>query len=121
MNRCSDFAPDLAAPSLPCLLYRFMFFGWLFADLNQAQTVFERRALWQHNRAMRKHLPTYLRRWAVLFWLAFGAGWLCETWLEVSVLAACCYTGSCITVSVMAVIGVAWLFLSRAEIPWRTR
>jgi hypothetical protein len=101
-----------------CLLYRFLFFSWLFADMNQAMSLFERHAAWQHNRRMRRYLPTYLRRWAVLFLLAFGLGCLSEQWLSATVIAACCYAGSCMTVPVMVVIGVAWLFLSRPQMPW---
>jgi high-affinity nickel permease len=122
MNRSFDSPPQagsLSSPSLSCLLYRFMFFGWLFEDLNQARNLFERRALWQHNRAMRKYLPIYLRRWASLFVVAFLFGWLCEKSMETVVLAACCYAGSCMTVPVMAVIAVAWLFLSRSDMPWQ--
>jgi high-affinity nickel permease len=115
------FAPytETGALSLSCLLYRYLFFGWLFADLNKARNLFERHALWQHNRAMRKYLPTYLRRWAALFVLAFLFGLLCEEVLETTLLAACCYAGSCIAVPVMAVIIVAWLFLARVEMPWQ--
>lgn len=106
---------------LPSLLHRYLFFSWLFVDMDRARDRIERHAFWQHNRAMRKYLPTYLRRWAFLSGLAFAAGWLCEKGLETTVLAACCYTGSCMTVPVMVVIGVAWLFLSRSEFPWRSQ
>lgn len=97
------------------LFYRYLFFGWLFADLNRARDGFELRAAWRHNRAMRRHLPVYLRRWAVLFVLSFSAGWLAEKGLEATLLAACCYAGSCVTVPVMVVIVVAWIFLARPD------
>lgn len=108
-------ADDSAAPSFGCLVYRYLFFGWLFADLNLARNVVELRAAWRHNREMRRYLPVYLRRWAALFALSFSAGWLAEKGLETTLLAACCYAGSCITVPVMAVIVVAWIFLARPE------
>ena len=116
-DRADSVAASPVEP-LSRLLYRYLFFGWLFVDVSRARDRIERHAFWQHNRAMRKHLPTYLRRWAALFALAFGAGWLCENGLQTDLLAACCYTGSCVTVPVMVVIGVAWLFLSRSEFPW---
>lgn len=112
---CSD--PGPAALPFSCLLYRYLFFGWLFADLSRARNRFELHAAWQHNRNMRRHLPTYLRRWAGLFAFSFGLGWLCERGLETTVLAACCYAGSCVTLPVMAVIVVAWIFLARPELP----
>jgi hypothetical protein len=104
------------AAALP-VAYRYLFFGWLFADVGGASDPIERRARWRHNREMSKYLPTYLRRWSALFALAFGAGWLCETWLQTTLLAACCYTGSCVAVPVMAVIVVAWLFLTGWQVP----
>lgn len=110
-----DKATDGDVLPLSCLFYRYLFFSWLFADLNLARNVFELRAAWQHNREMRKHLPTYLRRWAVLFAGSFALGWLCEAGFQTMVLAACCYAGSCVTVPIMAVIVVAWIFLARPE------
>jgi hypothetical protein len=108
-------ADNHGALALSGLLYRYLFFGWLFADLNLARNVFELRAAWQHNRAMRKYLPVYLKRWAILFALTFSAGWVCEVAFQTMTLAACCYAGSCITVPVMVVIVVAWIFLARPE------
>lgn len=121
MSARAEVPAEAVGLPLSALLYRYLFFGWLFVDMTLARNLIERHALWQHNRAMRKYLPTYLRRWAVLFALAFGAGWLCEKGLETTLLAACCYTGSCVAVPVMVVIGVAWLFLSQAELPRAAR
>jgi hypothetical protein len=78
--------------------------------------ILERHAAWQHNRAMRKHLPVYLRRWTVLATLMMLAGGLCERVLEAAVLAACCFMGAGITVSGMSVIAVAWVFLARSQV-----
>lgn len=114
--RLRIFSPVADVDALP-VLYRYLFFGWLFADVGGARDPIERRARWRHNREMSKYLPTYLRRWLFIFALAFGAGWLCETWLDTTVLAACCYTGSCVAVPVMAVIVVAWLFLTGWRAP----
>lgn len=99
------------------LLYRFLFFDWLFADMTKARNLFERHAAWQHNRRMRRYLPTYLRRWGAIAVFAFSLGCLFEQGLAATLLAACCYTGSCVTLSGMAVIAVAWIFLSRPEYP----
>jgi hypothetical protein len=99
----------------PHLLYRFLFFDWLFADMSKTKNLFERHAAWQHNKRMRRHLPTYLRRWSVLTALDFGLGWLFEQLLHASVAAAWFFTWSCVTLSGMVVISVLWLFLSRAE------
>ena len=119
MNKPIAVTPDDSSLALSCLLYRFLFFGWLFEDMSQARDIYERRALWQHNRAMRKYLPTYFRRWACLFAVAFFFGWLCEQSMATMVLAACCYAGSCLMVPVLTVIAIAWLFLSRGDMPWQ--
>lgn len=101
------------------LLYRVWFFDWLFADMTRPRNLFERHAAWQHNRRMRRYLPTYLRRWAGLAAFAFALGCLFEQGLQARLIAAACYTGSCVTVPVMAVITVCWIFLSRPEMPGR--
>lgn len=95
------------------LLYRFLFFDWLFADLSQARTLLERHAAWQHNQEMRRHLPTYLRRWGVISSAAFVAGCLCESVWQAQIAAGCCFTGFGMTLPVMAVIVVAWFFLAQ--------
>lgn len=100
------------------LLYRYLCFGWLFADVGAAVGALDRRAALRYNRRMRSYLPTYLRRWSLLFLLAFGLGRLFEQWLATTLLAAGFYAGSCMAVAVMAVITVAWVFLSRDRLPW---
>ena len=120
--RCDEHREPASAVAVPIefssLVYRFLFFDWLFADMTRARNLFERHAAWQHNRRMRRHLPTYLRRWAVLAFLAFGLGWVFERVLESTLIAAWLFTGSCVTLPVMVVIGVAWIFLSRPEMPF---
>ena len=97
------------------LLYRFLFFDWLFADMSKARTLFERHSAWQHNRKMRRHLPIYLRRWSVLTVLAFGLGCLFDQMLESSMVAAWFFAWSCVTLTGMLVISVLWVFLSNPE------
>lgn len=96
------------------LLYRFFFFDWLFADLTQAKSRIERHAAWQHNREMRKYLPTYLRRWGAVSSFSFLTGCLCERVWQATLAASCCFTGFSMTVGVMVVIVVAWLFLANS-------
>jgi hypothetical protein len=97
------------------LLYRFIFFDWLFADMNKAMDLFERHSAWQHNRQMSRYLPTYLWRWSVLTVLAFGLGCLFEQAFGTTVLAAWFFTWSCVTLTGMLVISVLWVFLSNSE------
>jgi hypothetical protein len=94
------------------LLYRFLFFDWLFADMTRAMGLFERRLAWQHNRSMRRHLPTYFRRWSCLTALGFGLGSLFQL-LEASLMAAWFFTLFSATLSGMVVISVAWVLLGR--------
>ncbi|HEX8989150.1 MAG TPA: hypothetical protein VF816_14425 [Rhodocyclaceae bacterium] len=99
------------------LLYRYLFFDWLFADMGKARNVLERRDSWRHNQSMRRYLPTYLRRWSVLTGGAFVLGWIFEQLLRTRVLAACCFTGCAMTITGMALICVLWLMLARPEAP----
>lgn len=98
------------------LLYRFWFFDWLFADLTQARNLFERNAAWQHNRRMRRHLPVYLWRWAVLTALAFVFGHLADEILQTALVAAGFFAGSAVTLTGMVVISILWMFLAQREI-----
>lgn len=101
--------------SMATLLYRFIFFDWLFADMTKARNLLERNAAWQHNRRMRRHLPVYFWRWLVLTALAFSLGCLSERLLETTLMAAWCFTWSGLTLSGMVVISVLWMFLARPE------
>lgn len=106
-----------APPEMPfrTLLYRFMFFDWLFRDMSAARNLFERHAAWQHNRRMCVYLPTYLRRWSVLTAFDFGLGCLFERALQASLLSAWFFTWSCVSLTGMVVISVAWVILSNAK------
>lgn len=97
------------------LLYRFLFFDWLFRDLGAARDLFERHAAWQHNRTMARYLPTYLRRWSFLTAFDFGLGVLFERALQASLLSAWFFTWSCVTLAGMVVISVAWLVLANGK------
>lgn len=107
------FAPDPANETFLSLLYRFYFFDWLFADIDQAKSLIERHAAWSHNFEMRKYLPAYLRRWGALGFAALLTGSLCDRVFEAELAASCCYTGFSVTIAVMAVIAAAWLMLAR--------
>lgn len=97
------------------LLYRFIFFDWLFADVGGARTPIESHAATQHNRRMSKYLPTYLRRWSFLTAFDFGLGWMFERLLSASLLSAWFFTWSCVTLTGMVVISVAWLVLANGK------
>lgn len=106
-----------AGPPIPLrtLLYRFLFFSWLFDDMSRAKDLFERHAVWQHNRSMRRYLPLYLRRWSALTVMGFGLGCLFEQLLHTIIIAAWFYTGSCVTLTGMVLISVMWVLLANQE------
>lgn len=106
--------PFLPSDSFLSLLYRFFFFDWLFLDLTKATSLIERHAAWRHNQEMRKYLPVYLRRWGVVSTAAFFTGSVCESVWQAKLVASCFFTGFSVTLAVMAVIVVAWLFLARS-------
>jgi hypothetical protein len=94
------------------LLYRFIFFDWLFKDVNAARNVIERHAALQHNKYMSRYLPIYFRRWTVMASFDFILGWLFERALQATVLSAYFFTWSCVTMAGMVVIAAAWIFLT---------
>ena len=101
-----------APESLRSLLYRYFFFDWLFSDVNRG-SLLERAAAWRSNREMRRYLPVYLRRWLVIFAGGYGLGVLFEKGFELVYAAACCYSSSCVSASVIFIIVFSWLVLSR--------
>lgn len=105
---------DATSSAIPfrTLLYRFMFFDWLFRDVSAARNLFERHAALQHNRFMSRYLPVYLRRWSVVAAVDFALGFLFERALQATLLSAWFFTWSCLTISGMVVITAAWLFLT---------
>jgi hypothetical protein len=105
-------------PELPfrSLLYRFLFFDWLFRDVGAARTRFERHAAFQHNRRMSRYLPVYLRRWSFLTAFDFALGVLFEKVLQAGLLSAWFFTWSCVTLTGMVIITVAWLILTHARL-----
>jgi len=116
-EQVSSLPAAIAEIPFTTLMYRFLFFDWLFADMTKAMTLFERHAAWQHNRKMRMYLPLYLRRWSVLTAFDFASGCALENLLGSKLLAAWCFTGSCVTVTGMLIIVVLWLFLSHPNMP----
>jgi hypothetical protein len=110
--------PDGNAPetSFWRLLYRFLFFDWLFADVSAARNRFERHAAHQHNRRMCRYLPVYLRRWSFLAVFDYALGMLFERTLQAGLLSAWFFTWSCVTVTGMVVITVVWLILAHARL-----
>ncbi|MET0856028.1 MAG: hypothetical protein ABWY27_04715 [Telluria sp.] len=98
------------------LLYRFIFFDWLFADVRAARNLFERHAAHQHNRRMCRYLPVYLRRWSVAAAFNYVLGFLFERMLQATLLSAWCFTWVCVTLTGMAVIMVSWAILANARL-----
>lgn len=105
-------------PALPffTLLYRFLFFDWLFADMRTATSLYERHAARVHNQHMSRYLPIYLRRWSFLTAFDFGLGCLLERMLQASVLSAWFFTWSCVSLTGMVVISVAWAVLANTRL-----
>jgi hypothetical protein len=109
---------DDPSPALPFsrLLYRFLFFDWLFRDVGAARTLFERHAARQHNRRMSRFLAVYLRRWSFFTVFDFALGVLFEKVLQAGLLSAWCFTWSCVTFTGVIVITVAWIMLHHARL-----
>jgi hypothetical protein len=119
-------APPSAAPviaataaiALPfqTLLYRYLFFSWLFRDVGRGN-LFERAAAWRHNQAQAHWLLTYMRRWCGCGLLCMGVGSVIELGLNAPVLSAFFYVPGVLSVPINTVIGVAWLGLRLLHAP----
>jgi hypothetical protein len=108
-----DNTPELSFWSL---WYRFLFFDWLFRDVGAARTRIERHAAFQHNRRMSRYLPVYLRRWSFLTVFDFALGVLFEKVLQAGLLSAWFFTWTCVSLTGMVVIAVAWIILTHARL-----
>jgi hypothetical protein len=93
------------------LLYRYLFYGWLFRDAGSGN-LWERAANLQHNRSQARWLPLYVWRWAVIGAILFGMAAFIEIALASPVLAAWLYVPSALTVPGNAVTVLCWLGLS---------
>lgn len=95
------------------LLYRYLFFGWLFEDMTRQRNLFERAAAWRRNRDQSRWLPLYMRRYVVIGLVLSGLGFIVETMSPL--LSAFFYVPGTMTVPMLAVAGVAWTGLQRVE------
>ncbi len=107
-DRSQDCFPEPVAS----LVYRYFFFGWLFRDVSRG-SLLERAANWRANQEMRRYLPTYLRRWLFIFVAGYMLGAVFELGFEYMYAAACCYSSSCVSASVIFVIVFSWLALKQ--------
>ncbi len=91
---------------LRVLLFRYLFFTWLFRDMRRHMSLLERAAAWRHNQEQRHWLPLYMLRYLVLG-LALAALGLAAQAMS-PVLSACFFVPSILTVPMLAVAGVCW-------------
>jgi hypothetical protein len=92
------------------LLYRYLFYGWLFFDASRGDC-FQRAAAMRHNREQARWLPTYMRRWGVLGILFFLVAAFCEMVVGSPPLSAFFYVPSVLTMPFNVVTGVCWFGL----------
>jgi len=94
----------------PSLIYRYLFFAWLFRDVNRGNWL-ERSAAWRYNIAHSHWLLTYLKRWIVLDFSAFAFGDLASLIFEEHWICIPFYVIFSAAIPVISVIVVAWLGL----------
>jgi hypothetical protein len=92
------------------LLYRYLFYGWLFRDASRGNRL-EQAAALRHNQAQARWLPTYMRRWLVLGAALFCVAAFCETVLGSPRLSAFFYVPSVLSMPINVVTAVCWAAL----------
>ena len=97
-----------AAQGLFYLLYRYLFWGWLFKDLRETDP-WLRAAARAYNLKQKICLPIYLRRWASLSCFQFIAGSLLEP--SALLLAAVFFCSFAMSTCVLTTAAVSWLML----------
>jgi hypothetical protein len=93
------------------LLYRYLFFGWLFHDASRGN-FWERSAALRHNKTQARWLPTYIKRWVVMGVLLLAIAAFSELVLCAPVLSAFFYVPSALTVPVSSLTAYIWLALN---------
>jgi hypothetical protein len=91
------------------LLYRYVFFTWLFKDLRAQSNLFERAAALRYNREQAHWLPLYMRRYAFAGCGLFALGWAVQALSPV--LSAFFFVPGTLAVPMLAVTAVCWTAL----------
>ena len=110
LDRRRSSEPNVSSEPLGVLLYRYFFFEWLFRDVSHGSPL-ERAAAWRFNRQMRRYLPTYLRRWAILVVSSYALGAWSDRVLLAGYAATFFYCVSSLSVAMSVLIMRAWLGL----------
>ncbi len=95
------------------LLYRYVFFGWLFKDLRVHTNLFERAAALRYNREQAHWLPLYMRRYAVAGSSLIALGWAVQALSPV--LSAFFFVPGTLAVPMLAVTAVCWTALRACD------
>ncbi len=98
------------------LLYRYMFYEWLFRDCSSGN-IFEKAAAWRHNQENAKWLPLYMKRWTILGFLLIFLGFLFEH-SQMHIVAAFFYVPGVLAFPINTVISVSWLGLKLMPPPY---
>ncbi|MBI5277177.1 MAG: hypothetical protein HY854_12010 [Burkholderiales bacterium] len=98
-------------PSLPTLLYRYFFFGWLFRELPPNATPFERGLVLHHNRRQAVWLPKYIMRWLWCGLLLYGLAGMAELGFGSIAPVQLAYAASAACMSIAIMIATAWVGL----------
>jgi hypothetical protein len=100
--------------SLLSLLYRYWFWGWLFADASQRDLLRRAEAL-RFNIAQRIHLLCYIRRWTFCSVVLLVLGYVFEGGFG----AAPANTCAALALVVLLVASTEWLLLTTHRAPNR--
>jgi hypothetical protein len=92
------------------LVYQYLFFDWLFRDVNRGSSL-ERAAAWRFNRETRRYLPIYLRRWVILLVCSYALGAMFESWLSLSHAAAFFHCVTSVSAAMAMLIVRSWVGL----------
>ena len=88
------------------LLFRYLFFTWLFRDMRRHMSLLERAAAWRHNQEQSRWLPLYMLRYVVLGFSLAALGQAAQALSPI--VSAFFFVPSILTVPMLAVAGVCW-------------
>ena len=91
--------------------YKYLFYDWLFKNMQSAKNKTEERLSWLHNQRNRHYLIIYMLRWFVITCITFSGGYISEKIIVCLPASACCFIGTACAIPILVVTFVAWLFL----------
>src|ERR1035437_67875 len=108
LNKANGFSHEIE--SVWYLLYRFLWPFQYFQDVTHGNHR-QQQLSYQHNRSMRFCLPGFMLKWSALSMICFAWGSFLDGQFSFTLLVAACFVAGCLTLIVVVLLSVGWMWL----------